>query len=694
MSGDDFRDRAWSLDGEPAVGGPGGLLDLLGVAVVVTDAEGRIVLWGPGAERLFGYSAAEMLGEQATFLVIPEDLTSADSPLGQVRAGEATEGIVPARCKDGSQRRMEYRVMRLHDAEGRTLVLGLFADAETTRKVEDRLVLSDLLIHQSPIGLAVFDPQLRWLAANPALTNANGTSEQALKGRRLKDTLPLLDVEAIESAMRRVLETGEPVLDQQTVGRAPADPETDHVWSESYYRINDLRGRPLGVAVSVINVTERHQAAAELAEAHARLAIIAQASTRMGTTLDLHHTARELACAAVPELADLVAVDVLESVAAGNDTPLLPSDDGSARFCALAVASGYPTDAIDAADPVDETALYEPFRTITRSVREATPILLPRVGGAELRQIARNEEAAARFSREGVHSYLAAPLIARGQVLGTLSLYRTRNPKPFDEQDLQLACELANLAALYIDNARLYHRERDTAVTLQHSLLPEKPSRIEGMEVASQYRPARMAAEVGGDWFDVLPLSDGKVGLMVGDVMGSGVRAAAIMGQLRTTTRALARLDLPPAELLAHLDDVASTLSDSFATCVYAVVDPQDGTCTFSSAGHLPPVVARADGTCQIVTIPPAPPLGVSGMPFETLRLELPRGSVLALYTDGLVESRNAPIDAGIRALCRTLQGPPRPLKETCDTVLNTLYRHSEDDVALLLARLTELDQP
>ncbi|MYS14491.1 PP2C family protein-serine/threonine phosphatase, partial [Streptomyces sp. SID4982] len=227
-----------------------------------------------------------------------------------------------------------------------------------------------------------------------------------------------------------------------------------------------------------------------------------------------------------------------------------------------------------------------------------------------------------------------------------------------------------------------------TALTLQRSLLPQTPpDQPEGLEIAVGYRPAGSGTEVGGDWYDVLPLSDGKVGLVVGDVMGSGVRAAAIMGQLRTTTRALARLDLPPAELLGHLDETAATLSESFATCVYAVCDPRRGTCTLSCAGHLPPVLVRSDHEATLLDIPTAAPLGVGGVPFGTLEVKLPEGSLLALYTDGLVETRDDAIDVGLRALCRALEGATGSLQQTCDRLLDTVDHSSGDDVALLLAR-------
>ncbi|MFD8804132.1 SpoIIE family protein phosphatase [Streptomyces sp. NPDC059597] len=679
-------------------GAPGGLLDLLHASAVVVDGHGRIVLWSPEAEELFGYAADEALGESVEeLLASPEDVERAHELFGRIQTGEDFAGVFPARCKDGSTRLVEYRKGRLRDPDGKVLGLALAADEGTVRRVEGDLALSELLIDQSPVGLAVFDTDLRWIRINPALTTANGVTEHEVRGRRLEDTLPELDTTAIESAMRQVLRTGEPILDQRTVGRTPLDPDHDHAWSESYYRIEDQRGHPLGVAVSVVDVTERHLAATEIAAAHRHLATLTEASSGIGSTLDLQQTVRELAAAVVPRFADLATVDVLDSVV--GQRPLAPhSSEGHGGFRTLAVAAARPDGSDGTAELPDGLTGSGSSPLLCRSVREAAPVMIPRVDDTALHEIARDEQAAEALRGAGVHSVLAAPLLARGSVLGVLTLYRTADTRPFDSRDLQLVCELVGRAAVSVDNALLYGRERETALTLQHSLLPQQPpEQPDGLEIAVGYRPAGSGTEVGGDWYDVLALGDGRVGLVVGDVMGSGIRAAAIMGQLRTTTRALARLDLPPAELLGHLDETAAELSESFATCVYAVCDPKRGTCVLSSAGHLPPVLVQPGQGARLLTLPPAAPLGVGGVPFGTLETKLPEGSLLALYTDGLVESRHDSIDVGIEALCRALEratgatgsaASPGSLQDICDMLLDTLDQSSGDDTALLLARL------
>ncbi|MFF6947635.1 SpoIIE family protein phosphatase [Streptomyces iakyrus] len=671
-------------DRDAVTAAPGGLLDLLKVAAVVLDAGGHIALWSPEIEQLLGWTAAEALRQRAdTLLVSPENRPRGRELFAQVSTGARWAGVFPLRHRDGTERAVEFRTMRLLDPEGQPHLLGLATDATTVRQVERDLALSHSLVNQTPLGIAVFDNDLRWVGVNPALERINGVPEEAVLGRRVGDVLPDLDVAAIEARMRHVLETGRPLLDQQTVGRTAADLQ-DRAYSESYHRIEDTDGRVLGLAMAVLDVTERQQAAAEVAQARQHLSVIADAGVKIGTTLDLQQTARELAGVVVPHLADLAAVDVLESVvASGTITPV--SGGAPAEFRALAVAAGYPTDAIHAADPVGELATYGSSRVITQCVRSARPVLVERVDGKMLRRLARDSRAAQALHEAGAHSYLALPLVARGKVLGTLSLYRTVNERPFDDRDQVLASELAARAAICIDNARLYGRERGTALTLQRSLLPSTPAQREGLDIAARYRPA--LSEVGGDWYDVLPLGPGRTGLVVGDVMGKGVQAAAIMGQLSTATRALARLDLPPAELLRHLDDIAGSLGDAIATCVYAVCDLERGTCELSSAGHLPPVLAGADGSAKLLDIPGGVPLGVGGVEFGTVEVDLAPGSLLALYTDGLVENRAESIDTGLDTLTRLLRNAGPSLQRASDTLLGALSPEPDDDVALLLVR-------
>ncbi|MFJ9413634.1 SpoIIE family protein phosphatase [Streptomyces sp. NPDC101227] len=667
---------------------PSGLLDLLGVAAVLVDAEGRIVLWSPQAEDLYGYTAAEALGQYAAPLLVNEehwDLVI--KKFAEVMEnGASWGGVFPIRRKDGSSRLVELRNMRLLDDRGDFYALGLATDSSTLREVERDVALSTRLISQSPIGLAILDTDLRYVAVNPALERMHGIPEEDHLGRHYREIMTAAKFEVPEAAMRRVLETGVPMVDQSTiVGRTPADPGHQHAWSISLYRLDDPQGRVLGVADLVVDVTDRYQAAMEAAEARQRLALIADGSARIGTTLEVDQTARELAEVTVPELADVVTVDVLDSVL---DEHRPASRDGPAVFRALAVKAAYPTEAVQAADPPGQIASFDADRLATQCVRTGRPILISHAGDADLARIARDDHAATLLARAGVHSYMLAPLTARGHILGFLGLSRARNPLPFDEDDLALAAELASRAAVCIDNARSHQSVRNAAVTLQRSLLPDHPPRLPGLQIASRYRPAQATYEIGGDWYDVLPLEGDKTALVVGDVMGSGIDAAATMGRLRTATSAFADLDLEPAQVLQHLDKITTGLEHYIATCVYATYDPHRGECHIATAGHLPPALVRSGRPPELLDLPTGTPLGVGGVPFVTTRFPLAPGDQLVLYTDGLVETRHHAIDERLETLRRLLDAPDHTLEETCDRLLRELRRPDDpDDVALLIAR-------
>lgn len=216
-----------------------------------------------------------------------------------------------------------------------------------------------------------------------------------------------------------------------------------------------------------------------------------------------------------------------------------------------------------------------------------------------------------------------------------------------------------------------------------------RPPHRPGLEIACRYQAAGAACEVGGDWYDVVPLPGGKTALVIGDVMGSGINAAATMGQLRTATRTLATLDLDPAAVLQHLDHITADLSHRFATCIYAAHDPHRSRCCLSSAGHLPQVLLRPErGTSTLLNLPTGAPLGVGGVPFKSTCVALSPGDRLALYTDGLVEVRGQALDTRLETLLDLLTDTQPPLEDSCDLLLNALrYPEAHDDVALLIAR-------
>ncbi|MFC7996940.1 SpoIIE family protein phosphatase [Streptomyces rochei] len=679
-------------DQDGAVSEPSGLLDLLGVAAAVLDDEGRITLWSPEAERLFGYSSAEALGRYAADLLIdPLHRSQVLDLFARVLSGESWAGGFPIRCKDGTVRQTEFRNVPLQDDQHHAYALGIATDQKQLRELETGLALTSRLFHHAPFGVAVLDPDLRYMLVNPVLEKIHGKPAGETVGRHPSEVIPVPDTSRIEVAMHRVLATGEPLLNQSTLSTTPSDPDprAEHAWSASYYRLQDQRGHILGVAVTVVDDTERHRAAAEAGRVRGRLATLAEAGMRIGSSLDLDRTAHELADIAVDDLADVAAVDVLDVIFTAAD-PAVPDTGQGTAFRPLVVAARPPTDAVRAADPVGESVIYAADRLVTQCVRTGRPVLVPQLTAESFRRLGTRPDSGI-LDRAGAHSYLAVPLRAHGCVLGALSLLRVHDPRPFDEDDRDFAVELADRAAICVDNARWYRHERDTALALQRSLLPHRAPDRPGLGIATRYRPADDTSEIGGDWYDVLPLAGDGTALVIGDVMGSGATAAATMGQLRTATRALARLDLPPGAVLSGLDSLAEDLDSSFATCTYLTCRPAAGTCEIATAGHLPPVVIRPDGTTGLIDPAPGPPLGIGGTTFTTHRLTLAPGSRVLLYTDGLVETRTDPIDDRLQLLLDLLtRHAHRELEDTCDLLLEEL-RHpgSRDDVALLLASLT-----
>lgn len=294
-------------------------------------------------------------------------------------------------------------------------------------------------------------------------------------------------------------------------------------------------------------------------------------------------------------------------------------------------------------------------------------------------------------------SILVLPLLAHRRVLGVLVCIRKAGYRRFDAGDVQIGREFAARAAALIDNARRYGRERATALALQRSLLPAGISAPPGVDVRHRYLPGSKLIEVGGDWYESVALPGGRVALAVGDVAGHGVQAAVTMGRLRTALHTLARLEVPPAEMLQKLDELMHELpphGPQFATCVCAVYDSVTGTCELASAGHLPPLLAVPGSPPRFLDLPTAPPLGIESGHVEGGVVDIPDGSVLVLYTDGLVERHGCDIDDGLARLRDVLatQGPALPLDDLCEAMVTGVSTGEQrDDITVLAARLGRL---
>ncbi|MFE4623807.1 SpoIIE family protein phosphatase [Streptomyces mirabilis] len=428
-----------------------------------------------------------------------------------------------------------------------------------------------------------------------------------------------------------------------------------------------------------------------------RLTLLYDAGIRIGTTLDVTRTAQELAAFAVPRFADYVTVDLVDTVLRGDEpNPLRAAElrrvavDGIRKDAPL-----YPPGGLIHFDP--STPQASGFGS-GQIVLEAD---LAAFSGWQ----AQEPDRARRLVAYGIHSMIAAPLRARGVILGVATFWRSKEPTPFSQEDLSLAEELVARAAVSIENARRFTREHTTAVTLQRSLLPHALPEQSAIDVAHRYLPAEAGlGGVGGDWFDVIPLPGARVAIVVGDVVGHGLHAAATMGQLRTAVHNFSTLDLPPDELLCHLDELVTRIDQdrdgdgeaptlTGATCLYAIYDPISRLCTMARAGHLEPIIVRPDGHADLPGIPAGPPLGLGGLPYEKKEILLPEGSSIVLYTDGLIEDRQRDIDQGIELLRRAVAHPGQTPDQVCRAAMDAMVPVApRDDVALLVAGTRLLD--
>lgn len=412
----------------------------------------------------------------------------------------------------------------------------------------------------------------------------------------------------------------------------------------------------------------------------------------IGASLDLRQTARELADALVSRLCHGAGVYVLERLLVDDQLPSYEEGESRVvvRRMALSVADGTQRE-WTLAFPADEVIAYPIDTNVVRSMNTGRPAVFTALDTQTLGRVKDRPAVRPRINEApGYHSFLSVPLVARGNVIGFAVLARRAGEAAFSRAEATLAHRLAEHAAVCMDNGRLYDRERRTSKTLQRSLLPVALKTPPGMRIAHRYLPAGQTSRIGGDWYDAIPLPDGKVALVVGDAMGHGTTAALVMGQLRTAVRILARLGLPPGDLLQHLDEIAQELTTAqFATCVYALCDPGSRRLSIARAGHVPPILARPDGSCELLDLPPGLPLGVGEAGYEAMEVEVPDGGTLILCTDGLVENRVRDMDTGLAEICSLLPGASPDLEATCETIVKHLHTGaSTDDATLLLARL------
>ncbi|MEU5775853.1 SpoIIE family protein phosphatase [Streptomyces venezuelae] len=652
-----------------------GPLDVTRAATAVIDAQDIVIGWSPAAERLLGYGAHDVVGRPVSTFLAP-GATSSGPPL-QFQGNE----IRVARHRDGHEVVVATAVCTLPGAGPAVRVL-VATELKALREWEARLALLHGLATQSPVGLGIYDTDLRLTWCNTAYEREIGRPFAQFRGMRADELysdgkfVTKGHPPTLEAVMRHVLDTGEPFLDLHFQGRPPSDPDTEHLWSCAYYRLQDADGRVIGVCEDAFDISDRYKA-------QRRLALLVEAGRGVGGALDVRVTAEKITEVAVPEFAAEVTVDLAQAVLEGE----VPATSGAAAASLVRVARCCPGDRADRASgsSTPSPVRYPPGSPQDRSLSS---------GGLVLDE-----------------SELVVPLRAGNSVLGLVTFLRGAGAAAFDSGEVALADELVARTAVSLDNARRFARERTASLALQRQLLPQQLPEQSAVDLAHRYLPTDDVTGVGGDWFDVIPLSGTRVGLVVGDVVGHGLQAAATMGRLRTTVRAFAQLDMDPVEVLARLDDlVAQSAEEQWggawaaggayadvttgATCLYAVYDPVSRRCVMARAGHLPPAVVDPDGRVSFPELPAGPPLGLGGLPFESMEIELPVGSLLALFTDGLVEARDRDIDHGLDTLGRVLGERGASLEELCDRAVAELLPSgpTADDTALLLVRTRELD--
>ncbi|MFE7125887.1 SpoIIE family protein phosphatase [Streptomyces sp. NPDC057617] len=561
------------------------------------------------------------------------------------------------------------------------------------------------LLDRAPGLMSVWDHRLRcvWLSS---LFTKDRLATQGMLGLSLRDAMRGFETGSVERMVRQVLRDGKPIIDHEF--HLASGYGEDRAISLSVWKVDSVdavapvdavdstAGGGIGVCMTLTDVTR--------SRARRRLALLGEASRRIGTTLDVMTTAQELADMAVPLLADYVTVDLADAVPIGETPPLNRLEPVRARipvFRRAGVASIHPglpesTFALGEAVYVPRPS---PFLHALESGRSHFEPVLDTSRGTWLDK---DPIRAKVINRTRMHSVMMVPLKTSDEVLGIAVFVRNDNPVPFSHDDLLFAEELVLRASLHVYKAHLYTRERSAMLALQRNLLPHHLYGGPMVEVASHYLPSDMHEGVGGDWYDVIRLTGDRVALVIGDVVGHGIGAAATMGQMRTAVLTLATLDLPPDELLTRLDALAVRLSnenenesaDSFngtvvASCLYAVYDPSRKIWSMARAGHPAPMARTPSGEVTLLDVPGGTGIGYGLSPYESIDVELPEGSIVALYTDGLIETRNADIDMGLGRLRKALMAPVSDLDELCHRTVDTMMgpKAPSDDVALLLAR-------
>ncbi len=678
------------------------ILQAVPLAVVVADRSLKVIEWNHAAEVLYGHPASEALGASLVEVLFEEeDRPGAVDLFESVRGGTPWEGDRRVRRRDGHLLVSSFRADHLGDrglvwtaTDGMDLGLAeqernvlLSAEHAARRMSEEALGLVEAIITSAPVGIAVFDLQLRYVRVNDAYAEMSGVAAEVHVGGRVGEIVPLPS--EVGADLRRVVTTGRRILGQAVVLEGPE--ESSRYFTVSYYPVRTTAGVLVGAGATVIDVTEAKRLEGERADllataedARRRLALLATASTVLTTTMNVDELLDRLARVLTPGAGDWCIIQVrgrnddMEHVAVSH-RDRAAADELRIFLCDNPIRA-------EAAGPIS--------RVMASGVAQ---LVGPEDIDDALRTSAEDRGRPEMATGFDVRSSVVVPIEARGHVEGVLVL-STDSTRTFDENDLDLAVEIAHRAALALGNARAYQQEHQIAESLQRALLPATVSSVEGARFAVRYLAATDGASVGGDWYDVMPFADGSVGLVVGDVVGHDLAASSAMGQLRSVLRAFAYEDHRPAHTLARLDRLFEPLGLSYATCIFGTLDPASRIFRWSNAGHPPPMLIRGD-TVEFLDGGASPLLGATGGAHVTEEcMNVQDGDLLVLYTDGLVERRNEALNEGLERLVKAgaLAGP-RTADAVCDRLLRALApvgAERSDDVAILVAAVHAVSEP
>ncbi|MGY4927720.1 ATP-binding SpoIIE family protein phosphatase [Streptomyces sp. 900105755] len=688
-------DQGSERDTHPGLGAGDGVSGRIPLAVVVVDRDGDVSHWSTGARRLFGAAKEEAIGRSVLDLLpvsgaLPED--DEITPYGAYAAydglGPDLESSLDGRLNFPAAGRARLTVSDRDRADvlwwayplvgpGNERLLVLAADAERLRRAERD---EGIAFERIAPGFALH-------------TDFPGAEELA---RRLPEILPSMSVDESARIVAQVLELGYPILEFSQNDRVPVTPD----WGVAR-RTERMARRERAAHVAAQGLPVPAELAddegedLEYAAVRERLEFLTEVSGRIGTSLDLSRTIVEVSRAVVPRFTDVAGTYLREQVVAGEGFPDgVP--DTTTMWHRVALEHTDEPGRWDDVVPVGEAMPFPAHTPFFQCMTTGEPVLVPRIS------VEMGHAIASQFEKRDIRplitgrSMLVVPLKARNVVLGFMILLRHPEREMFNDMDRVTGAELAARAGLVLDNARMYTYQESVAETLQDSMLPHIPPRMAGCDIATRYLPGTLLGRVGGDWFDSVKLPGARTALVVGDVMGHGLNSAAMMGQLRTAVQTMAALDLPPAQLLRNLDDLAQRLGDGYlATCLYAVYDPIGSELHLANAGHIPPVLVRAvDGRSELLDLPTGAPIGVGGVAFESLRVRVEPGDRLVMCTDGLVEMRGEDIGVGLATLCESAAHPAASMDDACDTIIRALNTRGgrKDDVALLMARLNGIE--